>query len=442
MWIQALDAFGTVNTGITARRSAANDNSAAPRDRDLDLRVAAALGTPWLGAADTYPAPAKPGLSAGAQAAGLTFHAHARFADVAAEWKTLQRDAVAFPFQTVEWLSAWHQDVGRPRGIEPFLVLGRDAAGAVKIIFPLGIERGMLTTRLVWLGHPTCDYNAPMVCPRTLDGISVEDAHAMWRAILSLAPDVDYAYLTKQPAVIGAAENPFHHVAAHASSAGAYAATLDTTWDAFYRSRRSGKARNKNARMEKRLAAMGDLRFDCVEDPGERSALAAWVLDLKHRQLERTGARTPFGADDIRRFFDRVTSNEELKLFRLTLDGEPLAAVLGLVRDGCFYYVVPVYDFGAHARCSPGNTLLHKVMEWSIERGLTRFDFTIGDEAYKRDWSDIVVPMSFTCLPATLKGWLASRIVTHAMAAKKRLKRNAYALKTASSVVRLLQPRR
>ena len=94
----------------------------------------------------------------------------------------------------------------------------------------------------------------------------------------------------------------------------------------------------------------------------------AWVLDLKHRQLTQTGARNPFGATDVRHFFDRVSANGDLKLFRLTLDAEPLAAVLGLVRNGCFYYLVPVYEFGAHARCSPGNALLHKVMEWSIDQ--------------------------------------------------------------------------
>ena len=233
--------------------------------------------------------------------------------------------------------------------------------------------------------------------------------------------------------MIGAADNPFHHVAAHPFSAGAHAATLDASWDKFYRSRRSGRARNKNARMEKRLAALGELRFECVEDPAERSELVAWVLDLKHRQLTQTGARNPFGANDVRQFFDRVSANGDLKLFRLTLDAEPLAAVLGLVRNGCFYYLVPVYEFGAHARCSPGNALLHKVMEWSIDQGLTRFDFTVGDEAYKRDWSDVDVPMSFTCLPASLKGWLAMAVVTRAMAMKKWLKRHAVAMKAASN---------
>ena len=435
-----MDAHFKGNVGTAALQRAANDNSAAVRRYRLDVAPApaAALGAPWLAGAGIgqarYPTAPK--------AAGLTFHAYSTIHRAADAWETLQRDALTFPFQTFEWLCAWHRDIGAPRGIDPLIVAGRDEAGEVKILFPLGIERGWLTARLVWLGHPICDYNAPLVCPKTLAGLSVQDAEAIWHAILSLAPSLDYAYLTRQPAMIGEAENPFHHVASHPFSAGAHAATLDASWDEFYRGRRSGRARNKNARMEKRLAALGELRFDSVDDPAERSELVAWVLDLKHRQLTKTGARSPFGANDVRRFFDRVSANDDFKLFRLTLDSEPLAAVLGLVRNGCFYYLVPVYEFGAHARCSPGSTLLHKVMEWCIDQGLTRFDFTIGDEAYKRDWSDIGVPMSFTCLPVSLKGWFAMAVVTRAMAAKRLLKRHAFALKAASWVISLMQRQR
>lgn len=428
-----MDASKTANIGTGTLHRAANDNAAAARRHHFGMAPAAVLGTPWPGATRHE----QDRLRTAPRAAGLTFRAYTDLDDVAETWETLQRDALAFPFQTYVWLTGWHRDVGRRRGIEPFVVVGRDRSGTDRIIFPLGIERGWLTTRLVWLGHPTCDYNAPLVCPVTLADLSVKDADAMLRAILSLAPGIDYAYLARQPARIGTADNPFHYVSAHPFSAGAHAASLDGTWDGFYRNRRSGRARNKNARMEKRLAALGEIHFECVEDPLERSKTAAWVLDLKHRQLEQTGARSPFGADDIRSFFDRMTSNDELKLFRLTLDGEPLAAVLGLVRNGCFYYLVPVYEFGARARCSPGNALLHRVIEWSFDQGLSRFDFTIGDEAYKRDWSDIDVPMSFTCLSASPRGRLAAAAVRHAMAVKKWLKRHPLALRAASYAVRM-----
>ena len=40
-------------------------------------------------------------------------------------------------------------------------------------------------------------------------------------------------------------------------------------------------------------------------------------------------------------------------------------------------------------RFGPGSLQLLQMLQYSIERGLKVFDFTIGDEPYKREWSDI-----------------------------------------------------
>ena len=204
--------------------------------------------------------------------------------------------------------------------------------------------------------------------------------------------------------------------------------------------RRSSKTRSRHKQKEKRLAALGALSFEVAEGAQERAALANWIIELKSRQLRQLGARDPFGADDVGAFFRHVTDTDAIKLFSLKLDGETIAGVLGVVRGDCFYYVVPVYEFGAHARYSPGNVLLHKVMAWSIGHGLRRFDFTIGDEGYKREWSDVTVPMSFSCMALSLKGWFAALAVAHGVALKKWLKRSPLPRSALSSAARLLRP--
>jgi len=40
----------------------------------------------------------------------------------------------------------------------------------------------------------------------------------------------------------------------------------------------------------------------------------------------------------------------------------------------------------------------------AMERGFNKFDFTIGDEPYKRDWSDIVVRLYDHLEAVTLRG--------------------------------------
>ena len=48
------------------------------------------------------------------------------------------------------------------------------------------------------------------------------------------------------------------------------------------------------------------------------------------------------------------------------------------------------------------------VMRYAIEHGCKLFDFTIGDEPYKREWCDIEIELCDYVAPASLRGWLAA----------------------------------
>jgi CelD/BcsL family acetyltransferase involved in cellulose biosynthesis len=72
-------------------------------------------------------------------------------------------------------------------------------------------------------------------------------------------------------------------------------------------------------------------------------------------------------------------------MFRLRAGDVLLAAALAVVRDRCFYYQVPVYPAHELQRFSPGQVMITRLMAWAIERGCTRFDFTVGDEPYKSE---------------------------------------------------------
>jgi len=97
-----------------------------------------------------------------------------------------------------------------------------------------------------------------------------------------------------------------------------------------------------------------------------------------------------------------------------------MAAVnLGLTYRGCYYHLLASYDDGELSRFGPGSAHLHDLLHLAIERGFKVFDFTIGDERYKRDWSDTEIELYDHISAATLRGAL---IATPRLAAQ-RLKR-------------------
>jgi len=62
------------------------------------------------------------------------------------------------------------------------------------------------------------------------------------------------------------------------------------------------------------------------------------------------------------------------------------------------------------------------MFQYSFERGLKTFDFTIGDEPYKRDWFNQEMKLYDHTSAATLRGWMAI-MPARAMRAVKRVVR-------------------
>ena len=48
-------------------------------------------------------------------------------------------------------------------------------------------------------------------------------------------------------------------------------------------------------------------------------------------------------------------------------------------------------------------------METSIDEGCTVFDFTVGDDAYKEDWTDVVLPLYSLAMPLSLDAHIHQR---------------------------------
>ncbi|ABS26811.1 GNAT family N-acetyltransferase [Anaeromyxobacter sp. Fw109-5] len=75
-----------------------------------------------------------------------------------------------------------------------------------------------------------------------------------------------------------------------------------------------------------------------------------------------------------------------LRLYRLFVGRDAIAAVYGLEVGRRFFYYQSGYDPAWSAR-SPGVVLVGRTVEDAYARGLTDYDFLRGTEAYKMDWA-------------------------------------------------------
>jgi len=335
--------------------------------------------------------------------------------EVCREWRSFEQHADHTVFQSIDWLANWQRHIGALQKLVPAIVIGREADGEILFILPLAVEALGPIQRLTWLGSRLCDYNAPLLAERFSAHVSVERFMLAWRDIIRLLRSdprfrFDLIDLQKMPECVGAQRNPFLDLDVRVHPSGAYAAALGADWDAFYAAKRSSSTRKRERRQLRQLADHGAVSFTEIEDCEERARTLSTLFEQKSRILARMGIDSPFFLLPGRReFFLALVNDLALRgcihVSRLTVGAQVAAASIGLKHRGCYYLIMSSYDAGELSRFGPGRAHLHELLRHAIGEGLQRFDFTVGDEPYKRDWSDLELRLHDYLKATTLRGW-------------------------------------
>ncbi len=152
------------------------------------------------------------------------------------------------------------------------------------------------------------------------------------------------------------------------------------TWDAFLADvhQRTPYPFKIHLRKQKKLEReVGPVRLEPTSD----AAVVETALGWKSSQYQRTGHFDVFSVEKNRRLFFALAERGHLTMHALWAGDRLMAAHLGAVHDGRFYYWLPAHDPEAGAY-SPGSLLLEALITESFRLRLS-FDFLLGDEPYK-----------------------------------------------------------
>lgn len=355
-------------------------------------------------------------------------------AAVAAEWRAFEKTAAMTVFQSYAWLSTWASTAGARRGSRPRIVTVRDREARTVMILPLALERRMGVEALVWMGEQEADYLAPLVDPsadvtpggRRMTSICIEIARAV--------PEACALIFERTVSQIGETANPLCRLPSAEHPCRAHALTLGNDWDTLYAARRGRNTRKRDRQRRRRLEELGALRFEIAVDASSRHRMLDTILAQKAHWFAARGIADPFisgGASEfLHALIDDPVASQDLHISALTLDGEVVAGNFGYLSNAELHAVIGSVTDGEAARHSPGNVLLHELFRWCISHGLTKFDFTIGDEPYKKEWCDTELELRDIRLPVTLMGFVALAPRAIRAAAVRAIKRSprVYAL--------------
>lgn len=339
-------------------------------------------------------------------------------------WRAAVEHCACYAFQSFEWQSAFLATIGAAEAVSPVLAHLADREGKTLLLLPLGIYRQGMLRVLSFLGGLVIDYGAPVVAPDFAERVTAAEMERLLAAIVKQSPPVDLVWLHRMPETIEGVRNPLASLRRVQHAENAYALRLPDP---------PGELRTSanNRRKRRLLAKLGAVEF---RSPPAGTPAADAIMPVlraqKSRRWRETCCRDLFAEPAYVEFYRRLSCqgwrDGEVHLSALYVGDDIAAAHWGLVFRGRFYFLLIGRDSGALGRHSPGRLLIEDLVALCVGRGDVRiFDLTAGDEDYKREWSDHLLPLYEYLAPTSLKGaaFLARRKL-HAWLKQNQLLRN------------------
>lgn len=349
--------------------------------------------------------------------------------DAEAEWLWLENNAVFYYFQSFLWLSEWHSNIGKKNDSEPFIitVYRKDEPAA---LFPFCIESKYGIFRfLTWMGGKLADYNAP-VFSRLLSEEERRDISVMVAGELCGIKDIDLLFFPRMPEYLDDGSiNPMNHTGFLKPCTdpedylyAPYIILKD--WESIYNGINK-RMRNVSSKFRRRLTDMGEVKFRITADPDEVSGLTKVMISQKAKGLSNKAGTNPFEDSDYINFYlntgVKAQKKGYLHLSRLTLSEQTIAVHWGILFNKRLYWLVPSFDINYRTN-GPGRLLLEELIRWCCDNNLRCFDFCLGDEPYKSQWTDTRMLLSRYMKPLTFRGVVFNKLYRTLRPLLKRMK--------------------
>lgn len=320
-------------------------------------------------------------------------------------YENFARIASFAPAQSPAWTRGWVEQTAADGIIASLAVDGRAV-----LALPLEIvSRGPFRIAR-FMGGRHANGNFPALAAGGRYPLDPDTIRHLADAIAAARPDIDLVALERLAPDLDGLANPFL-LAPHSESPNpALAVDLSGGFEALM-GRVSGKRKRKKHRSQTRKfeAAGGFRRIEALTAEEVERTLAAF-FEMKAVRFHKMGIKDVFAEEDVRRFFRTLFTgalDQELPAFMLhslEVDGK-LRAVTG--SSACGKRLI--CEFGAIAEddlafASPGDFLFFENIQEACNRGFDLYDFSVGDEPYKRLWCDVEIRHFDVLLPLSAQG--------------------------------------
>lgn len=308
------------------------------------------------------------------------------FEFLSADYAALFDGSAATAFQHPLWLDSLYARLAAHAGARPLVVVvRRRASGALAMVLPLlRIRRGPIRT-IEFADLRVSDYLAPVCSPETFADLLEDEAACA--EIRRLVRPFDLLRMTKLPDGRLPVESLLGAPRRVSMETNTYATVLVAPFEQWRSSALDRSYQKELAKKYRQLQKKGALSFFCCDDTASVSEAMEAMKQYRGPRFQAQGDGDLLQRPEYYGFYSDVAVRglgSFVRLYAMKMDGNVIAAVLGLSHRGSFLVIMSAFDIAGYKSQSLGSLMFEQVARDCIERGDQMLDFTIGDEPYKK----------------------------------------------------------
>jgi CelD/BcsL family acetyltransferase involved in cellulose biosynthesis len=339
------------------------------------------------------------------------------------------------PFQNLPVLASWFATFsGRGNARECFLVSLRNEDGEVVLALPVTRRKMGCLSRIELPHSGVIDFTTPFM--RASSAASLPAPADLWALIRAALPAADIVVFRRIENGGDSFENPLFALPQSQASRFVTWRVAPLLGHAPRHAQLAKAYRKKLRRNREKFLALPGARLVVASSVEEALPLLAWMEPKQGERIRGKGLEYGLDCQRVRDFYQRLVErgveNGQTLVVGLMLGDDIVSAGFAILSRSEAVYLRVASDFGPHAALTPGLLVTDAAMDEAFARGITQFDFGMGDYHFKRQLGgranplrDLIVPLSAKGFPLAallrLRQWASVHPVMRAMLGRKPL---------------------
>lgn len=316
------------------------------------------------------------------------------------DWKNALEKSECHYFQDINFIIKYltYNQLSKSNEINIILVKST-LNNELLYIFPFEVFNFVGFKILRWLGTRDFDYCGPI----KINSNNNINFFELWKNLLKFIKGYDLVLLLKQPEKINNYINPFVKYLPTKLYSKYFLVNLNFDFEKYLESIENKKFINEFLRLKNKLTTNHSVEIK-VENNDNYTFLPNKIIKEKIKYLKNNRIKTNLNNSLCSFYDDLFLNNKNIFIASIFIDKKLVSACINFVYKNKFYYYMPIIFNKEFNKYSPGKLLIHHLIFWSFQNKLQFFDFGLGEENYKKYWSNEILGLFRYMEYKTIKG--------------------------------------